>query len=96
MMSVYSQATVICLPSHHEGLPKVLLEAMSCGRPTVAFDVPGCREVVRHRVNGLLLRFGDLSALEDAITLLINDRQLCERMGLLVEKLLRKNFPIKL
>ena len=96
MMSVYSQATVICLPSHHEGLPKVLLEAMSCGRPTVAFDVPGCREVVRHRVNGLLLRFGDLSALEDAITLLITDRQLCVRMGAAGREIIEKEFSDKI
>ena len=65
---------------------------MSCGRPTVAFDVPGCREVVRHRVNGLLLRFGDLSALEDAITLLINDRQLCERMGAAGREIIERIF----
>ncbi|MEQ9301533.1 MAG: glycosyltransferase family 4 protein [Cyclobacteriaceae bacterium] len=44
----------IVLPSYREGTPRTLLEGAALGRPLIATDVPGCREVVRHGVNGLL------------------------------------------
>ena len=81
MDQIYQQASIVCLPSYNEGLPKVLLEAASCERPTVAFNVPGCREIVRDGINGFLVSFGDETALEKAIVTLINDRSLCARMG---------------
>ena len=81
MESVYRRASIVCLPSYNEGLPKVLLEAASCARPAVAFDVPGCREVIRDCVNGFLVEFGDEIALETAIITLIEDRSLCAKMG---------------
>lgn len=48
------QATAIVLPSYREGLPRSLLEAAAMARPLIATDVPGCREVVKHGVNGFL------------------------------------------
>jgi glycosyltransferase involved in cell wall biosynthesis len=47
-------ADCVVLPSYREGTPRTLLEAAAMGRPLVATDVPGCREVVRHGFNGLL------------------------------------------
>lgn len=81
MDQIYQQASIVCLPSYNEGLPKVLLEAASCARPTVAFNVSGCREIVRDGINGFLVSFGDETALEKAIVTLINDRSLCAKMG---------------
>jgi glycosyltransferase involved in cell wall biosynthesis len=52
---VLASATVVTLPSYREGLPVSLLEAAACGKAIIATDVPGCREVVRHRVNGPLV-----------------------------------------
>ena len=48
-------ATWVVLPSYQEGLPRVLLEGAAMGRPLLATDVPGCREVVQHGVNGFLV-----------------------------------------
>ena len=64
---------VVCLPSYREGLPKVLIEACAAGRPIVATDVPGCREVVDHEVNGLLVRVRDVPALAEALQRLLSD-----------------------
>jgi glycosyltransferase involved in cell wall biosynthesis len=51
---VIAQATAIVLPSYREGLPRALLEGAASGRPLIATDVPGCREVVVDGVNGFL------------------------------------------
>ena len=92
MDQIYQQASIVCLPSYHEGLPKVLLEAASCARPTVAFNIPGCREVVRDGINGFLVSFGDEVALEKAIVTLISDRSLCVKMGAKGREIVEQEF----
>ena len=69
-----------CFPATG-GMPKTLLEAAACGRPIVATDVPGCRDVVRHGVNGLLVPARDARALADAITALADDPARRAAMG---------------
>jgi glycosyltransferase involved in cell wall biosynthesis len=82
MPDVFAQAMVVCLPSTYgEGVPKVLIEAAACGRPIVAYDIPGCREIVRHGENGLLVRPGDRAALAAAIRALLSDPRLRAQMG---------------
>jgi len=81
MNEVYHQAHIICLPSVREGLPTVLIEAAAAGRPIVASDVPGCREVVDHGENGLLVPPGDPVALAEALALLASDPILRRKMG---------------
>lgn len=82
MEYIYAQASIVCLPSYYrEGLPKTLIEAAACGCPIVTTDLPGCREVVRHGENGLLVRERDASALAQALALLINNPTLRMKMG---------------
>jgi glycosyltransferase involved in cell wall biosynthesis len=50
-----AQADLFMLPSNYEGLPMVIIEAMSCGRPVVASDVGGVSEIVRNDINGYTL-----------------------------------------
>lgn len=75
------QASIACLPSYREGLPKALLEAMAAGLPCVTTDVPGCREAVTHGDNGLLVPAGEPIALANALNILIQDVGLRQRMG---------------
>lgn len=81
MAAVLAKAHIVCLPSYREGLPKVLLEAAAFGRPIVATDVPGCREVVKDGINGLLVPARDGRALAAALGTLIRDRKTREKMG---------------
>lgn len=81
MPSLLSQCHVVCLPSYREGLPKALVEAAAAGRPIVTTDVPGCREVVRHGDNGLLVPPHDVPRLAEALQQLIDDAGLRARMG---------------
>lgn len=64
-------ADCVVLPSYREGTPRSLLEAAAMGRPLVATDVPGCREVVQHGVNGLLCRSRDAQDLADQMQVIL-------------------------
>lgn len=81
MSVVMNQASIVCLPSYSEGLPKALLEAASCARPIVAYDIPGCRGIVVDDDNGFLVPFRNQLLLENAIDILINDPDLRKKMG---------------
>lgn len=82
MPAVLHAAHIACLPSSYgEGVPKSLLEAAACGLPIVTTDAPGCREVVRDGVNGLLVPVRDAAVLADALRKLIDDPALRRRMG---------------
>jgi glycosyltransferase involved in cell wall biosynthesis len=72
---------VVCLPSYREGMPKALLEACAAGRPVITTDVPGCRAVVRHSVNGLLVPARDAAALASAMQQLEADGEGRQRFG---------------
>ncbi len=81
MPAVFASSHIACLPSYREGLPKVMIEAAASGRAIVATDVPGCREIVRHGENGLLVPVRDVDALAAALNELIQDASLRQRMG---------------
>ncbi|MBL4607981.1 MAG: glycosyltransferase, partial [Pseudomonadales bacterium] len=65
--SLIQAATLLELPSYNEGVPNVLLEAMSCGVPVVATRAGGIPEVVDEGVSGLLVEPGNIDQLSDAI-----------------------------
>ena len=81
MPEVFSRSNIVCLPSYHEGCPKVLIEAAACGRAIVATDVPGCREVVTQDENGLLVPVKNPEALAESIKILVQSPKKREQMG---------------
>ena len=82
MPGLLSGMDVVVLPSYREGTPRSLLEAAACGLPIVTTDVPGCREVVKHGFNGLLVPPRDSTALAAAIHRLCTNTDERRRMGL--------------
>lgn len=67
MEPFYAMASCIVLPSYHEGMSNVLLEAAASGRPLITSDIPGCREAVENGVSGYLCPAKDADALYDAM-----------------------------
>jgi glycosyltransferase involved in cell wall biosynthesis len=71
----------IFLSYYREGLPRTLVEAAASGRPIIASDVVGCREVVRDGIEGLLVPAHDVEAAAQAIGRLAADAPLRARLG---------------
>lgn len=92
MRSAFAACHVVTLPSFGEGIPTVLLEAAACGRPIVATDVSGCRDVVKNGVNGLLVPPKDAQALAAALLTLLKDESLRSEMGLAGRRLIIERF----
>jgi glycosyltransferase involved in cell wall biosynthesis len=80
-LAYYEKADVLVLPSHAEGFPNVVLEAMASGLPVVATPVGSIPDVVRDRVNGLLVPMRDSSALGDALAELKDQPDVRAEMG---------------
>lgn len=81
MPALFRSVDIVVLPSYREGLPKGLIEAGASGCALVTTDVPGCREVVTHERDGLLVPVRDASALADAIERLVSDPALRARLA---------------
>jgi glycosyltransferase involved in cell wall biosynthesis len=81
MPPTLAKSHIICMPSYREGLPRGLIEAAAIGRAIVTADTPGCREIVHHEVNGLLVPVRDARATADAIKRLLDDPALRRRLA---------------
>ena len=90
--TVWKDSHIAVLPSYREGLPKTLLEAASCGRPIVAADVPGSREIARDGESALLVPPRDPAALAAAILRLADDLALRARLGAGGRRLVEREF----
>ncbi len=92
LVSLYQNATVYALPSHYEGLPTVLLEAMACGAPVVATAVSGNVDVITHNENGLLIPPKAPEKLTEALSLLLDDDQLRKKLGKNARKTIEEKY----
>jgi N,N'-diacetylbacillosaminyl-diphospho-undecaprenol alpha-1,3-N-acetylgalactosaminyltransferase len=80
--STLALGDVVVFPSYYrEGVPRVLLEALAMGKPVVTTDSVGCREVVDHGKNGLLVPVKDAGALVTAILAILRDKELRTAFG---------------
>lgn len=67
MVSYIKNSCAVILPTNHEGMANVLLEAAASGRPVLASDIPGCRETFDEGVSGIGFRSRDVDSLCEAI-----------------------------
>jgi len=92
----YAIADVFVLPSHSEGSPNVLLEAMAAEVPVVATSVGGVPEIVGNEASALLIPVNDPAAMALAIGRLLNDRSLANRLTSVASGLIRRNHSPEL
>lgn len=92
LIQLYQNATVHVVPSHYEGLPTVLLEAMSCGLPVVATNVGGNSDVIFSGKNGFLVPPKSPQALSKVILKLLNDDKLRKEIGEAARKTIERSY----
>lgn len=93
---VWKRAAIGVFPTWYgEGIPKSLLEAGACGRPVIATNVAGCRDVIEHESNGLLIQPRSSEELVGAIVRLLNEAPMRAQMGERLAKLVRERFDDK-
>jgi glycogen(starch) synthase len=94
--SAFKYAKLVVIPSIYEPFGIVALEAMYFGKPIVAFKVGGLKEIVKNKVNGILVREKDVEALADAIIKILYNAKTKERLSRnnkrLVKLFDRRNF----
>ena len=94
--TLWRAAHIATLPSHREGLPGALMEAAACGRPLVATDAPGCREICIAGQTGLLVPIEDPPALADAILTLAQSPELRISFGAAARKLVEDKLSARI
>lgn len=93
----YEQTDCVVLPSHHEGMSNVLLEAAATGRPVITTNIHGCQETVEPGKTGLLCRRGDSDSLyEQMLHMTELSREERKQMGLAARKKMEQEFDKKL
>jgi glycosyltransferase involved in cell wall biosynthesis len=92
MTRLLGSVHVVVLPSYREGLPRTLVEAAACALPLITTDVPGCREVVRDGVDGLLVPVKDSQALAGAIRRLQDQPEFARQLGQAARRKARAEF----
>lgn len=89
----YGQSEAVLVPSYHEGMSNVLLEAASCGRPVLASNIPGCKEGVEDAVTGFLFDARNAQAMEEAIRKFLSlSQEERKEMGLCGREKMEREF----
>lgn len=96
MPEALAASTIIVLPSYHEGLPKILLEAAACGRPIVASNISGCAQIARNDVNAFLIPPKNTEKLVLALQQLLVSPPIIKRLGEKGREIARAEFTEEL
>ena len=89
-----NRSKMFVLPSHYEGHPKALIEAMSCGMPVIGADSPGICDVIRHGENGWLCGT-DADSISQVIQNLLEDPNLAQRLGDNARQFVLQNYALE-
>lgn len=91
LADIYRACDIFVFPSRNEGLPSVVLEAMSTALPVVVSNLPGIEKVIKQGENGLIVPIGNADALRDSILTLSDDPNLAANMGASARNYIQEN-----
>lgn len=92
LVKIYQNASIFVFPSHYEGFPTVVLEAMSSGLPVVASDISAHKDFIEDGVNGFLVKKGSPVEITEKIILLNNNQNLRNQIGANARKTVEEKF----
>jgi glycosyltransferase involved in cell wall biosynthesis len=92
---LFAQAHVVVVPSHAEGMSRVAMEALASGRPLITSDIPGARETIDERVNGVLVPPRDAKALTTAMESFLKRPDLIPSMARASRLKAERRFDVK-
>jgi glycosyltransferase involved in cell wall biosynthesis len=81
LLDEIKKSDAVVAPGLYEAQSMLVLEAMACGKPIIAFDIPSMREIIADGKNGILAKSGDCRDLSEKIRLVLSDRKLRIRLG---------------
>ncbi len=97
VLDYYKQAKIFVLPSYYgEGIPRVLLESLSCGLPIITTNNVGCKEVINNEKNGFLVPIQDYQELAEKIIYIIENPKIIEKMSDESYKYCKQRFDVKI
>ncbi len=94
-MRLYQALDLLLLTSHKEGLPNVILEAMLCALPVVAFDVGGVRELIPDDSCGRVIPFGETEPMVEQAIEILKNNDLAEKTGTAAGARIRSEFSVQ-
>jgi hypothetical protein len=92
---IYSAANVLLLPSLEDNLPNLMLEAMSCGTPVIAFETGGMIDLIDDQKTGRLVTCEDIDGLAEAILDCVLNPDEYEKMGLEARTIIEQGYTLK-
>lgn len=95
VMGLMKASDLFVLPSRYEGLSIAMIEAMACGLPIIASDVPGLRHYIENEQNGFLFPVEGHKALAERILQLADDKKLRDRLSHVARETFERNYDMR-
>lgn len=93
MPFLISESNVVCLPTRYgEGVPRILIEALSCGRPIVTSSYGGCKDICINEITGFVIDPHDVEDIASALERITSDRSLATELGINGRKLIEDKY----
>lgn len=97
MPDLINRSNIVIMPTaYQEGIPRIIIEALACGRPVITTDVAGCNEIIDDGINGLIIPVNNPMALVEAIIKLVDQPELRRNMGINGRKLFLRKYSNKI